>query len=168
MSHAISPPSRFASSSTPRSALTSMPHLSPLSTPHPVPSSPLHLASLSMPHLTQSSTAHHESSTHLVHSNQPSIPSPRLEKSREGLVREGEFLANQAHLSVQASPKYKKNKNKTPILRSGLLCPDILYSFFLYRQSMWFLLILVVTPAYNHPSLCKPCTLLASLYFPTE
>src|SRR5882724_10656563 len=114
----------------PCSTPTSTPCLTPSSMPLPVPSSPLHLASSSTPHLAQSSTACHESSTRLVHSNKPSIPSPRLEKSREGLVREGEFLANQARLSVQASPKYNKNKHKTPILRSGLLCPDILYSFF--------------------------------------
>jgi len=113
--------------------------------------------------------AHHESSTRLIHPNQPSIPSPILEKSRGGLAREGDFLANQAHLSVQASPKKKqKNTKKTPVLRSGLLHPNFLYSFFLDWQTMWFLLILVVPLAYNHPSLHKPHTLLASLYLPTE
>src|SRR5882724_3549440 len=66
----------------------------------------------SMPHLAQSSTARHESSTCLVHPNQPSIPLPELEKSREELVRGGEFLANQAHLSVQASPKNTKIQKK--------------------------------------------------------
>jgi len=49
--------------------------------------------------------AHHESSTRLVHLKQLSILSPKLEKNREELVRGGEFLADQARLSVQASPK---------------------------------------------------------------
>src|SRR5882724_11420750 len=96
----------------PRSTPTSMPCLTPLSTPRPILSFPLHLALSSMPHHAQSSMAHHESSTHLVHPNQPLIPSPELEKSREELVRGGEFLANQAHLSVQASPKNTKIQKK--------------------------------------------------------
>src|SRR5882724_10318458 len=100
----------------PHSALTSMPHLTPSSTPRPFPSSPPHLASLSTPHLSQSSTACHKSSTRLIHPNQPSIPSPELEKSREELVRGGEFLANQARLSVQASPKNTKIQKKLPSL----------------------------------------------------
>src|SRR5882724_822294 len=137
--------------------------------PYPVPSSPPHLTSSPTLRLTPSSMAHHESSTCLVHPNQPSIPSPRLEKSRGELAREGEFLADQPRLSVQVSPKKnRKIQKKTPILRSGLLHPDVLYSFFLDWQSMWFLLILVVTLTYNCPSLCKPHTLLASLYLPTE
>jgi len=162
-------PSRPTLSSMPCSAPTSTPHLTPTSTPHlallsmphPIPSSLPHITSSPMPRLTPLSTAHHESSTHLIHPNQPLIPSPRLEKSRGELAREGEFLADQARLSVQASPK------KKPILRSGLLCPN-LYSFFLDQQSMWFLLVLIVPPAYNHPSLHKPHTPLTSLYLPTK
>src|SRR5882724_9981769 len=46
----------------------------------------------SMPHLTPSSPPQHElSSSHLVHLNQPLIPSPILEKSRGGLAREEEI-----------------------------------------------------------------------------
>src|SRR5882724_711100 len=124
-----------------------------------------------MAHLAPLSTAcHKSSSSHLIHLNHPSIPSPRLEKSRGGLAREGEFLADQACLSVQASPKKKqKNTKKTPILGSGLLCPIFLYSFFFYRKSMWFfLLVLIVPSAYNYLSLCKPCTLLACFHLPTK
>src|SRR5882724_8677239 len=106
----------LALSSTPCSALTSMPRLTPSSTPRPIPSSPPHLASSSMPH--------HESSTRLIHPNQPSIPSPRLEKSSGELARGEEFLANQAHLSVQASPKKeKKTQKKLPSLDQVCYAP---------------------------------------------
>src|SRR5882724_11504862 len=90
---------------------TSMPHLAPSSMPHPIPSSSLHLTLSPTPCLAPSSTAHPESSTRLVHLNQPLIPSPRLEKSRGGIARDGEFLADQACLSVQETPKKKKQKN---------------------------------------------------------
>src|SRR5882724_4594663 len=71
---------RLALSSTPCSAPTSMPHLTPSSRPRPILSFLPHLTLLSTPGLAQLSTACHESSTRLVHLNQPSIPSPRLEK----------------------------------------------------------------------------------------
>src|SRR5882724_7532316 len=84
-------------------------HFSQVSSHHLAPSHP-HLVSPCC--LALLSTAHHKSSSRLVHPNQPSIPSPRLEKSRGGLAREGEFLSNQARLSVQASPKIRKIQKK--------------------------------------------------------
>ena len=98
------------------SSPTSTPCLALSSMPCPVLSSSPHITSLPMPHPTPLSTACHESSTHLVHPNQPSIPSPRLDKSRGELAREGEFLADQARLLIQASPKNRKIQKKTPSL----------------------------------------------------
>src|SRR5882724_650342 len=97
LSHTVSPLPCLALLSIPHSALTSTPHLAltstpclvPLSTPCPIPSSSLHIASSPMPHLALSSTARHKSSTHLIHLNQPSIPSSRLEKSRGELANGG-------------------------------------------------------------------------------
>jgi len=52
------------------------------------------------------------SSSCLIHLNQLSIPSPRFEKNSGGLAREEEFLADQACLSVQASPKKQQKITK--------------------------------------------------------
>ena len=119
LEHFFQVSSHFLALSCPCLIQNHFPHLtSPrcpcLVSPHdPCLAPPCHLTPSSTPCLALLSMPRHEpSSSHLICPNQPFIPSPRLEKSRGGLAREKEFLANQAHLSVQASPKNRKIQKK--------------------------------------------------------
>src|SRR5882672_5043050 len=79
-----------------------------------------------------------------VHPSRPSqlsSLSPKSEKSREELYRREEFPSVQARPSVQASSEIPMKLQK----KSSDIRPGFLYSFFVDRQSMWFLLIYVVT-----------------------
>src|SRR5882672_9900209 len=130
-------------------------HLDPSSSHHPDSSSsycpgpsPSYYPRPSSPYHPVSSTSH---PVHLSHPSQPSSLSQKSEKSREELDRREKFPAVQARPSVQASSEKPTKLQK----KSSVIRPGFLYSFFVDRQSMWFLLVYVVSRTHNCQSILK-------------